>query len=315
MAARHEVIDRAGWRLELSGEASILSDMIRDKLIGLSVASAAGENGPPNRRSRYAATYQIRLGGASPEAFDAFVKVYDPPRNSDRLKRWLGGSRASRAARAAALLAASGINAPRILLRGEEPATGRTMLVAERAEGVSLAAFLAELPRSPAGEQGRVLQKRRVQQKREVLRALGAEVAALHRAGFIHGDLTPYNVFVTDSTPIRFAFIDHDRTRRAFAPGRRRRQLRNLVQLLRFDLPRLTAADRMRIFRAWSAGLELQRRDRVMHRGFKMLKLRIARDFRSKSARSAARTVANPGAPIAKLAGSGAPIRRHNPAD
>ena len=64
------------------------------------------------------------------------------------------------------------------------------MLVAERAEGVSLAAFLAEPPRSPAGQKGRVLQKR------AVLRALGAEVAALHRAGFIHGDLTPYNVFV-----------------------------------------------------------------------------------------------------------------------
>jgi serine/threonine protein kinase len=314
MAARSEVTDgtvtdRAGWRLELSADASILSDVIRDKLIGLSVASAAGENGAPNRRSRYAATYQIRLGGASPEAFDAFVKVYDPPRSSDRLKRLLGGSRASRAARAAALLAASGINAPRILLCGEEPATGRTMLVAERAEGVSLAAFLAEPPRSPAGQKGRVLQKR------EVLRALGAEVAALHRAGFIHGDLTPHNVFVTDSTPIRFTFIDHDRTRRAFAPGRRRRQLRNLVQLLRFDLPRLTAADRMRVFHAWSAGLELQRRDRVMHRGFKMLKLRIARDSRIKSAGSPARAVANPGAPIAKLAGSGAPIRRHNPAD
>jgi hypothetical protein len=292
MAARHEITKRAGWRLELSGEAPILSGMIRDKLIGSSVASAAGENSPPIRRSRYAATYQIRIGGASPEGFDAFVKVYDPPRNSDRLKRLLGGSRASRAARAAALLAASGINAPPVLLCGEEPATGRTMLVAERAGGVSLAAFLAEPPRSPAGPMGPVLQKR------EVLRALGAEVAALHRAGFIHGDLTPYNVFVADSTPIRFTFIDHDRTRRAFAPGRRRRQLRNLVQLLRFDLPRLTAPDRVRIFQAWSAGLELQRRDRVMHRGFKMLKLRIARDLRGQRAGSAA----NPGAPIAKLA-------------
>ncbi len=306
MATRHQVTDRAGWRLELSGEAALLSDLIRDKLIRWSVASAAGENGPPNRRSRYAATYQIRPGGASPEAFDAFVKVYDPPRNSGRLKGWFRGSRASRAARAAALLAASGINAPRVLLCGEEAATGRTMLVAERAEGVSLAAFLAEPPRSPIGQQGWWLQKR------EVLRALGAEVAALHRAGFIHGDLTPYNVFVTDSTPIRFAFIDHDRTRRAFAPGRRRRQLRNLVQLLRFDLPRLTAADRMRIFQAWSAGLELQRRNRVMHRGFKMLKLRIARDLRSKGAAATARAMGNPGAPIVMQPGSGA--RRANPA-
>jgi hypothetical protein len=294
MAVRHEIKDRAGWRLELHGDASLLSDLIRDKLFRWSVASAAGENGPPIRRSRHAATYQIRLRGVSPEALEAFVKVYDPPRNSDRLRRLSGGSRAAGAARASAMLAAGGLNVPRVLLCGEELATGRTMLVAERAAGVSLAAFLTEPPGPSAGERERMLQKRRV------LRALGAEVAALHRAGFIHGDLTPHNVFVADSAPIRLVFIDHDRTGRAFAPLRRRRQLRNLVQLLRFDLPRLTGSDRMRIFLAWSAGLELQRRDRVMHRGFKMLMLRIARDSRSQSG------AANPGTPIARPSGSGA---------
>ncbi len=306
MAARSEVIDRAGWRLELPEQTPRLSDVIRDKLIRWSLASAAGDNGPPNRRSRRAATYQIRPGGASPEAIEAFVKVYDPSRYAWLLKRRFRGSPAAGAARAAASLAASGFNVPGVLLCGEEPATGRTMLVATRAGGISIAAFLAEPPRSPAGQKGRMLRKR------ELLRALGAEIARLHRCGFIHGDLTPHNVFVEDSTPIRFIFIDHDRTRRAFALGRRRHQLRNLVQLLRFDLPRLTAADRMRIFQAWAAGLELQRRSHVMHRGFRMLKLRVARDSRKKSIATAEREVTAPGAPIANNPGSSA--RRANPA-
>ena len=55
--------------------------------------------------------------------------------------------------------------------------------------------------------------------KRALLRALGSEVARLHRTGIVHGDLTPYNVFVTPGEPPCFIFLDHDRTRPGF-PGR-----------------------------------------------------------------------------------------------
>ena len=64
-----------------------------------------------------------------------------------------------------------------------------------------------------------------------MLRALGAEVARLHRAGYIHGDLTPYNIFVTGLQPPQFVFIDHERTRRTILSRFERPRMRNLVQL------------------------------------------------------------------------------------
>ena len=99
-----------------------------------------------------------------------------------------------------------------------------------------------------------------LESKRALLRALGGEIARLHRAGFIHGDLTPHNIFVGGGVRPRFIFIDHDRTRRAAALGRRRRQLRNLVQLGRFDLEGVTRTDRLRVFRAWADALKIAER-------------------------------------------------------
>ena len=50
--------------------------------------------------------------------------------------------------------------------------------------------------------------------------------------------------------PLRFVLIDHERTGRMGLIGRRRRAVRNLVRLGRFDLPDLTTTGRMRILAA-----------------------------------------------------------------
>ena len=112
--------------------------------------------------------------------------------------------------------------------------------------------------------------------KRAMLRALGTEIARLHRAGFVHGDLTPYNLFVERGEPPCFTFVDHERTRwTRFASGRRR--LRNLVQLGRFDLPGLSRTDRMRVLRAY-AGMKSGATWRSLRqRGAAMLERRIKR--------------------------------------
>src|SRR6185312_2974921 len=90
--------------------------------------------------------------------------------------------------------------------------------------------------------------------KRELLRALGTEVARLHRASFIHGDLTPYNIFVASGTPVRFSLIDHERTAEPRLMWERRR-LRNLVQLCRFDLEGMGRTDWLRVIDAYGRAM------------------------------------------------------------
>jgi len=89
------------------------------------------------------------------------------------------------------------------------------------------------------------------QAKWRLLKALGEEIARFHRAGFIHGDLTPFNLFISPGENPDFALLDHERTR----SGRRwarRQQARNLVQLGRFAMPGISTTDRMRVLRAYA---------------------------------------------------------------
>jgi serine/threonine protein kinase len=107
--------------------------------------------------------------------------------------------------------------------------------------------------------------------RRVVLRALGAEVARLHRAGYIHGDLTPYNIFVTALEPPRFVFIDHERTRRTILSRFERPRMRNLVQLGHLEVAGVTNTDRMRVWTGYCANLSARRRRLELRRVAAML--------------------------------------------
>jgi hypothetical protein len=161
------------------------------------------------------------------------------------VKERVRGGRAANVLRMTRALQRRGFSSPRVVLQGAQAASGRTMLASMRADGVALPECVGPAP-------DREVRAR----KRALLRALGGEVARMHRAGFIHGDLTPYNVFVVQGAPPRFIFLDHDRTRHAFPAGRHYRQLRNLVQLGRFDLPGLSNTDRVRVFHGYGAGFD-----------------------------------------------------------
>src|SRR5205814_2445217 len=140
--------------------------------------------------------------------------------------------------RMARALAARGFGAPEVLLAAERARAG--LLVARDAGGEDLASALARRGLTRVG-------------KRALLRALGAEVARLHAAGFVHGDLVPPNVRVSGD---RLVFLDNDRTRRSrllVAVGARR----NLVQLGRFVVPGLTLTDRARVLDAYARGRRL----------------------------------------------------------
>ena len=161
-------------------------------------------------------------------------------------------------------LVASGFAVAPILILGDERGSGRTLMVTARVAGEPLPRFLRRAAGVFAAS------------RRELLRALGVEIARLHRAGFIHGDLTPYNIFVASGTPARFSLIDHERTAAPRLNWERRR-LRNLVQLCRFELEGMGRTDRLRIVDAYGRAMGDAPR-RLIRRVTAMLRARRVRD-------------------------------------
>lgn len=156
----------------------------------------------------------------------------------DPLKAWLRGSRAARAVRGAERLAAIGVDAPRTLA-----------LVEERgAFGVARAVLVTEAVLDRVGlEHWAVSDDLASRDRRRIVTAAAVAVAAIHRAGLVHGDLRPSNVLV-DRAGDRVTFLDNERTR----PSRRRRErLRNLVQLGVDQLGPPFRTDRLRFVHAY----------------------------------------------------------------
>jgi Lipopolysaccharide kinase (Kdo/WaaP) family len=182
----------------------------------------------PGRQSRHARTARLETAEGV-----VFVKTYEAP----------GGWRAFRAFHMGRALETGGFGAPVVVAVAGRGQAGLLVTRDVGGEGV-----LAAITAGAGGWRA----------KRALLRRLGLEVARLHAAGFVHGDLVPANVHVVGE---RFVFLDNDRTRRSrllvrFA-GRR-----NLVQLGRFVVPGLTLADRARVLGAYGAERGLSGRAR-----------------------------------------------------
>lgn len=261
-AALHE-ITREGWHLKLADGG--FTAELRAAAVARALLAARGALGAPRRRSRHASTWQLRIGAGRIEV-EVFIKLLDAPHGFDAIKQMVRGGRANHVARVTQLMNDSGFLAPPLLVYGREPTTGREIIVTPRADGDGPLMTL------------KALRAGRLERKRALLRALGAEIARLHRCGFVHGDLTPFNIFFVRSEPPRFVLIDHERTRKLGSIGRRRRALRNLVQLGRFDLPGVGTTDRMRILAGYTARFERRERHRLVRRVNLMLRRRISRD-------------------------------------
>jgi len=256
-------ISLVGWRVEFLQDLSKL-DLQPAAVAANAVAAAKGKAGHLQHRSRHADTYLLPLRTRTGE-IDIYVKVYQPPAGLNRLKsRWRGG-RANNAIRMSTALRRDGFAVPALLLAGHHSATRRTMLVAMRAQGVALPELLRSGPNAASGW---------LERKRRILRELGAMVARLHAKGYVHGDLTPYNVFVVAGERPSFVLLDHDRTRMAFPLGRQRRQLRNLVQLARFNFAGITESDRLRVFSSYAACLDRRRYRSMLRQTARMLAAR-----------------------------------------
>ncbi len=262
IARGYDAVDRGGWSFFTHRDA--LGDgAARDCALELALDAARGRALRRVRRSRHGETWFGRLGDAG---HDVFIKVLAPARGIEAIKCAIRGSRALHVAAISDELARAGIGVPRVILYGRETRGGREVVITERAPGHMVPRWL---------KGGR----ERLGFKRALLRKLGGQIANLHRAGFIHGDLTPFNVVVAgDSEPPRISFIDHERTRRTRLVRMARPRLRNLVQLGRFDLFGLATTDRMRVWTAYARAMGLRDPRAERNRIARMLRERLARD-------------------------------------
>ena len=202
-------------------------------------------------------TCEIQLTGTN-EKF--FLKVFDRFSFFGSVKDLFRQSKALRSLNAGRALAGSGFHVARTLAAGEQRRLGvlqRAFLLTLPVSGTPVPVFLRSLY-YPGGAWPRI------DQKKLWLKQLASEIRKLHDLGFVHGDLVPSNIMVSqadDETP-RFFFLDNDRTRRypPWLPQSLWR--RNLVQLNRFPLPGVSLEDRMRFFHFYTGRRKCLSRDR-----------------------------------------------------
>ncbi|HUO03614.1 MAG TPA: lipopolysaccharide kinase InaA family protein [Candidatus Binataceae bacterium] len=239
------------------------SQKFRADLIDSALAAIAGSLKWRVRRSRYAETWRARIG--APDGPVAYFKILDPARGMRAIARWIQIAGMHHVAAITASLRRDGFGAPEVLLIGQEQSGGREIVVTRRVAGTAAPRHLRE-------------HRGDIKAKRAILWALGSEIARLHRAGYLHGDLTPYNVFVAASIPPSFSFIDHERTRRTWLSRFERPRLRNFVQLGHFEFDGLTNTDRMRVWCGYASAIRPQSRRSARKRVVAMIRARIARD-------------------------------------
>ncbi len=259
----------AGWRF-LTTE-STPRQSAGDHLIENVVAALEGKRGAPFRRSRHATTWKVRITRAAGESANIFVKQLDAARGL--IARAKSKSRAKRSAHVLRIsqdLRRRRFGVPSVLLVGENRNARNEVIVTSEAPGFMLTRWMNPTYHTE------------VEVRRAILNKLGAEIARLHRAGYIHGDLTPYNVFATGTPQIAITFIDHEGTERTspVSINVARNRMRNLVQLGHFDIPGVSRTDKLRVFAAYASALgqsEPGRRQSLV-RVAKMIEQRRRRD-------------------------------------
>lgn len=176
-----------------------------------------------------------------------YLKTFYPDSIGKALKDSVRLSKARRAQRIGAELAAAGFHAPIAVAAGEKRKRRLiecAFLLTTPVAGVSL----VELLQQPGGADRAANRAGKL----AGLRQLAQEIRRFHDLGFVHGDMVATNIFVHgDPHPRQFFFMDNDRTRRYPQALPQSQWKRNLVQLNRLPLPGISLQDRMRFLRAY----------------------------------------------------------------
>jgi tRNA A-37 threonylcarbamoyl transferase component Bud32 len=255
-------VARGGWQFVWLDYDARFSEEMREQFIDNAFAAIDGTLPRRIRRSRHAETWLQQI----PNGPTVYYKLLDPARGFFQYWRSLRHNRAAHVATISNRLRRDGFTTAEVLLigQGETRSDGREIIATERIDGMMLPRQLRACEH--------------LGRKRAILHALGSEIARLHQAGYIHGDLTPYNIFVTGFDPPRFTFIDHERTRHTLRARFERARLRNLVQLGHFDLKGLSNTDRMRVWCGYRAVARSMGSPSSIRSLIAMIEKRIAHD-------------------------------------
>jgi serine/threonine protein kinase len=271
IGASGESLEVAEWRFIIPASAHDRATFVRKAVVENVVAALRGEDGAPFRRSRHATTWKVQVAGSSGEAVNVFVKQLDVARG---LMAWAKAKsrppRSVHVLRISDSLRRDNFGVPRVLLIGENRDTGNEAIVTSAAPGFMLTRWM-----NPSHRADLTL-------RRGILHQLGREIAGLHLSGYIHGDLTPYNIFATGDQPAAISFIDHEGTARTswLTVNVVRNRMRNLVQLGHFDLAGVSRTDKLRVFTSYAAatGVSGRGRRQALIRLTKMIERRRKRD-------------------------------------
>jgi serine/threonine protein kinase len=263
--------DAARWRFLIPESCRDQSSYVRNELAAEVVAALEGKRGMAFRRSRHATTWKVQIAGPAGESTNIFVKQLDVARGFvARAKAKSRAKRSGHVLRISDDLRRHNFGVPSVLLIGENRDTGNEVIVTSEAPGFMLTRWM-----NPARHIDVML-------RRGILHKLGAEIARLHLSGYIHGDLTPYNIFATGADPIAIAFIDHEGTEKTsrVSINVARNRMRNLVQLGHFDIPGVSRTDKLRVFASYTAATGLSKRTgrQALLRLAKMIAQRRKRD-------------------------------------
>lgn len=194
----------------------------------------------PDDWKRVASSVNARV--AYSEKRRLYFKEFLPRSPIESVKAAVIGSRATRARKNSEALLRNGIDAPVNVAWGKLP-RGREYLFTEAVEGEGITTWLRQVLVERKGAQ--------LQQRRQLLHALGTFIGRVHATGFIHGDLRTSNVLAQwHADHFRFSLIDNERNQH-ISPAPGKALLRNLMQLNMLLPSDLSRTDRMRFFVEW----------------------------------------------------------------
>ena len=193
-----------------------------------------------------------------------FLKVFHRFSFPATLKDLCRASKALRALKTGTMLSASGFHVPLAVAAGEQ----RNHRVLQRSFLLTFPVPGSPLPLLLRDRYGAGKANVPWSEKRNALGCLAREIRRLHDLGFVHGDLVPSNIFVSNvgDQERRFFFLDNDRTRRYPRWFPQSLWKRNLVQLNRFPLAGISLQDRMRFFHFYTGRKECSQHDRRLVR-------------------------------------------------